>query len=201
MGLRACAPPLARVALLAEGVDRNVYSIESCWNDKLVALLAEGVDRNIGQAPEDYKAYRSPSSRRAWIEIRQTRTELARLQVALLAEGVDRNWSERSMRKQNAMSPSSRRAWIEILLLQHRKNPTGSPSSRRAWIEISSSGGWSSGSGVALLAEGVDRNVPNAYYSESGSRSPSSRRAWIEIAEALASREWQESRPPRGGRG
>ena len=63
-----CTPAL-RVALLAEGVDRN--------NDELiddkhhtVALLAEGVDRNV----LGYKGYLqlalSPSSRRAWIEIR-----------------------------------------------------------------------------------------------------------------------------------
>ena len=61
---------MSTVALLAEGVDRNsTISIEfgSVMN---VALLAEGVDRN-----RIYKILRSmdgksPSSRRAWIEIR-----------------------------------------------------------------------------------------------------------------------------------
>ena len=36
----------ARVALLAEGVDRNPYHCETLLGEK-VALLAEGVDRNI----------------------------------------------------------------------------------------------------------------------------------------------------------
>ena len=37
---------LLRVALLAEGVDRNQTNIKHFTNDALVALLAEGVDRN-----------------------------------------------------------------------------------------------------------------------------------------------------------
>ena len=56
------------VALLAEGVDRNV-SPPSKVPIRDVALLAEGVDRNRhipGTIPIDN---RSPSSRRAWIEI------------------------------------------------------------------------------------------------------------------------------------
>ena len=37
---------MRRVALLAEGVDRNVRD-QLCWlRDVVVALLAEGVDRN-----------------------------------------------------------------------------------------------------------------------------------------------------------
>ena len=56
-----------------------------------------------------------------------------------------------------------------------------SPSSRRAWIEIAGCGSALCASGVALLAEGVDRNTPflSIFYQEP--RSPSSRRAWIEI--------------------
>ena len=56
-----------------------------------VALLAEGVDRNRhipGTIPIDN---RSPSSRRAWIEIYHQGGARLRLFVALLAEGVDRN--------------------------------------------------------------------------------------------------------------
>ena len=34
-----------------------------------VALLAEGVDRNLSEHPNVAKALTSPSSRRAWIEI------------------------------------------------------------------------------------------------------------------------------------
>ena len=56
------------VALLAEGVDRNIVSVHSVLSP-LVALLAEGVDRNKG-----------------WTK----KIDLCG-QVALLAEGVDRN--------------------------------------------------------------------------------------------------------------
>ena len=78
-----------------------------------------------------------------------------------------------------------------------------SPSSRRAWIEIVRYVCQWSGSGVALLAEGVDRNFAHRVYHKhtsvallaegvdrnhtprvrvkSGPASPSSRRAWIEI--------------------
>ena len=37
--------PYAQVALLAEGVDRNL-GLGLCLNPGIVALLAEGVDRN-----------------------------------------------------------------------------------------------------------------------------------------------------------
>ena len=57
-----------RVALLAEGVDRNsTYSSPRKWAET-VALLAEGVDRNL-----------------------LARLNAQRHPVALLAEGVDRN--------------------------------------------------------------------------------------------------------------
>ena len=59
----------AAVALLAEGVDRNLL----CFTDRLpqlhVALLAEGVDRNWLTAFGAALLIWSPSSRRAWIEI------------------------------------------------------------------------------------------------------------------------------------
>ena len=123
------------VALLAEGVDRNLEIkrfLESCH----VALLAEGVDRN----KRDYSlltTMKSPSSRRAWIEISSTRRGQEQCPVALLAEGVDRNIDRRPNGVLNLQSPSSRRAWIEME--KHKAvshgNP-GSPSSRRAWIEI-----------------------------------------------------------------
>ena len=84
------APLLRWVALLAEGVDRNIFHdflhVRTC-----VALLAEGVDRNAEPLrPVLWKA-RSPSSRRAWIEIHLQLCLRYYLQVALLAEGVDRN--------------------------------------------------------------------------------------------------------------
>ena len=80
------------VALLAEGVDRNAKETEGQVTTD-VALLAEGVDRNLCGGVPPRNGWRSPSSRRAWIEIlyrpKWEHTEY----VALLAEGVDRNGS------------------------------------------------------------------------------------------------------------
>ncbi len=59
---------IVTVALLAEGVDRN-RDTETRIQKEQVALLAEGVDRNSTQQPQRYLLKRSPSSRRAWIEI------------------------------------------------------------------------------------------------------------------------------------
>ena len=56
------------------------------------------------------------------------------------------------------LSPSSRRAWIEIITRLYRWKPKSSPSSRRAWIEIVFMRLFGTDGGVALLAEGVDRN-------------------------------------------
>ena len=81
----------AAVALLAEGVDRNHIVVPLVFHLDGVALLAEGVDRNRhipGTIPIDN---RSPSSRRAWIEIPLSCSSTRPRPVALLAEGVDRN--------------------------------------------------------------------------------------------------------------
>ena len=56
------------VALLAEGVDRNLLLLLSGLRLD-VALLAEGVDRNTVAFTSPAKFTSSPSSRRAWIEI------------------------------------------------------------------------------------------------------------------------------------
>ena len=40
-------------------------------------------------------------------------------------------------------------------------------------------------SGVALLAEGVDRNILEALSRREGGASPSSRRAWIEMVKIV----------------
>ena len=144
----------------------------------------------------------SPSSRRAWIEIRKARRNLSRLTVALLTEGVDRNrtvkhnkkvggaspssrraWIEIPEQKKKAakweQSPSSRRAWIEISGKVRRTTPAlKSPSSRRAWIEIYVTGEMRSNYQVALLTEGVDRNSQCSHNRRQGT-----------------------SRPPHGGRG
>ena len=61
-----------------------------------VALLAEGVDRNrLRAASWQPSATRSPSSRRAWIEICCCPVRSPIRIVALLAEGVDRNSDRR----------------------------------------------------------------------------------------------------------
>ena len=80
----------ASVALLAEGVDRNIADDILYIIDE-VALLAEGVDRNASYAVEYDWYIQSPSSRRAWIEIPPGCCCKAEGGVALLAEGVDRN--------------------------------------------------------------------------------------------------------------
>ena len=57
----------------------------------MVALLAEGVDRNIVGLMCYIQCSLSPSSRRAWIEISGEGFARMMRRVALLAEGVDRN--------------------------------------------------------------------------------------------------------------
>ena len=56
------------VALLAEGVDRNKKSPMPPVDGR-VALLAEGVDKKYRAQCRGRRPRRSPSSRRAWIEI------------------------------------------------------------------------------------------------------------------------------------
>ena len=83
-------------------------------------------------------------------------------------------------------SPSSRRAWIEIACPHTGKGyHRQSPSSRRAWIEIDADSISSVVEGVALLAEGVDRNIMFRRPRSMPILSPSSRRAWIEIIERM----------------
>ena len=80
------------VALLAEGVDRNIASKSPDASTIEVALLAEGVDRNTLMLSRQ----KMPGT------------------VALLAEGVDRNFCPEAYKLRTSVSPSSRRAWIEI---------------------------------------------------------------------------------------
>ena len=79
------------VALLAEGVDRNSRMVQYAMVIRTVALLAEGVDRNNFRGIDRDVVARSPSSRRAWIEMLIYRDHTKNEPVALLAEGVDRN--------------------------------------------------------------------------------------------------------------
>mgnify|MGYP001015905523 FL=1 len=103
-----------KVALLAEGVDRNLQRGSYITKVK-VALLAEGVDRNYYWYHTAHQSWRSPSSQRAWIEIPTSSFCPRAIPVALLAEGVDRNTSTMWPKSMEHPSPSSRRAWIEIL--------------------------------------------------------------------------------------
>ena len=185
-----------QVALLAEGVDRNRLPAEHPKRAEQVALLAEGVDRNrlpmttpipLLRSPSSRRAWieisvgpynpldvMSPSSRRAWIEIGIVPGRCAECCVALLAEGVDRNFLIQSCIASAAVSPSSRRAWIEISWRRTFLPPQSrSPSSRRAWIEMTKACTFRKSNFVALLAEGVDRNcASDDRISNTGSRPP-----------------------------
>ena len=55
--------------------------------------------------------------------------------------------------------------------------------------------------GVALLAEGVDRNLFAVTVALVINPSPSSRRAWIEMPKTYSAYTLLGCRPPRGGRG
>ena len=147
-----------------------------------VALLAEGVDRNNYAQTFYGLRLKSPSSRRAWIEISQESRKAAYVPcVALLAEGVDRNIVGLMCYIQCSLSPSSRRAWIEI-----SASTSSSQASNVALLAEGVDRNWSDKAFcisrlVALLAEGVDRNIRSRKYHASLTPSPSSRRAWIEI--------------------
>ena len=69
------------------------------------------------------------------------------------------------------------------MLMVHAADPSNvaSPSSRRAWVEIART--WTCGTRrrVALLAEGVGRNIMRLHGTKGERLSPSSRRAWVEI--------------------
>ena len=125
-----------------------------------VALLAEGVDRNLTVCIDPVRCIVSLSSRRAWIEIGQHDFFFLHRLVALLAEGVDRNVCLAHKSLEVVPSLSSRRAWIEILIGVTDIAPVSpSLSSRRAWIEIVRISYIVVVCFVALLAEGVDRNI------------------------------------------
>ena len=188
-----------------------------------VALLAEGVDRNFATGKLEPPVMRSPSSRRAWIEIRFGDRSIFLHRVALLAEGVDRNLGHPHRGRDASVALLAEGVDRNILTYNQHVDGPMSPSSRRAWIEIGHlhRGGhhWQ----VALLAEGVDRNCLTPMVGVRLWSSPSSRRAWIEIpacrvhpctdrvallAEGVDRNSDKQSepytanrRPPRGGRG
>ena len=146
---------------------------------KPVALLAEGVDRNFFSSSLTASVlYRSPSSRRAWIEIEVDEGDAGQRKVALLAEGVDRNFCAKAARGRSRVALLAEGVDRNTPEKVRPSVPKWSPSSRRAWIEIVNYGRFCVTGMVALLAEGVDRNRLDAVQ---------------ELDEA--------GRPPRGGRG
>ena len=146
------------VALLAEGVDRNVerglleiYRFVSPSSRRAWIEIA-------ASSPPGASAAASPSSRRAWIEILVAREVKRAALVALLAEGVDRN---------NYLYKYGKEGGVALLAEGVDRNSSSyvnvinhalSPSSRRAWIEIGLRNQRRTRRNVALLAEGVDRN-------------------------------------------
>ena len=82
-----CASPSSRRAWI------EIFTLLRLFIAFFVALLAEGVDRNIGLQCVLRKTVMSPSSRRAWIEMGLVACALFMGRVALLAEGVDRNFA------------------------------------------------------------------------------------------------------------
>ena len=79
------------VALHPEGVDRNQIALYLFYRVFRVALHPEGVDRNLLTLILYSNSYMSPSTRRAWIEIKICHAILKPSDVALHPEGVDRN--------------------------------------------------------------------------------------------------------------
>ena len=126
------------VALLAEGVGRNIWYRSARNPASSVALLAEGVGRNDDARVSGDAWVSSPSSRRAWVEIfLRVSNILDYIIVALLAEGVGRNRNRWYAVNQ----------FIVALLAEGVGRNPGAPRYLKRWRP------------VALLAEGVGRNV------------------------------------------
>ena len=103
----------------------------------MVALLAEGVDRNLMASTVASTLSVSPSSRRAWIEILSYKPDVQPAYVALLAEGVDRNLM--MLRSKRRLRVALLAEGVDRNLMQDERGVEipASPSSRRAWIEMS----------------------------------------------------------------
>ena len=168
------------VALLMEGVDRNNTSAKGVVTNEKVALLMEGVDRNNTGTDITEPEYGSPSSWRAWIEILCTCLLRMNSGVALLMEGVDRNRGTSGPMLLFLVALLAEGVDRNSIRAATNHSSTLSPSSRRAWIEISTGEQVANArQQVALLAEGVDRNC------------------WL----LIRLRKQAGGRPPRGGRG
>ena len=103
---------------------------------------------------------RSPSSRRAWVEIWDQQERPDKMLVALLAEGVGRN----CIREMPKLSTSP----VALLAEGVGRNDQ--------LMQVCEACGI-----VALLAEGVGRNLAKMPGFRTAQESPSSRRAWVEI--------------------
>ena len=90
MQIRRAKTSRKPVALLAEGVDRNMYSTRLRTEFALSPSSRRAWIEIRLQLCKQHR-HMSPSSRRAWIEISSAMSAVAALSVALLAEGVDRN--------------------------------------------------------------------------------------------------------------
>ena len=126
------------VALLAEGVDRNLTFGHGITPFRMVALLAEGVDRNLLLGIISGRLEMSPSSRRAWIEIAALSPSGRPQRVALLAEGVDRNTMKEVSTISKRVALLAEGVDRNLCFLLRRLACIPSPSSQRAWIEIPS---------------------------------------------------------------
>ena len=124
-----------------------------------VALRTEGVDRNDHTPGVDGAVVRSPSARRAWIEIASYAPLQKQVDVALRTEGVDRNFSN-VLRSSYPVPVALRTEGVD----RNIKIP-----------------GTSDQNFVALRTEGVDRNPDCTWDGVTSAESPSARRAWIEI--------------------
>ena len=79
----------------------------------------------------------SPSSRRAWVEMRYTSPRQSRQYfVALLAEGVGRNGKPVHINSGYRVALLAEGVGRNISNRQYIMPKVGSPSSRRAWVEI-----------------------------------------------------------------
>ena len=127
-----------RVALYAEGVGRNsIFAFDFLFR-LTVALYAEGVGRNWMILHMLDMVYRSPSTRRAWVEILpHLQAPLILTLVALYAEGVGRN-STRAVEKTTAFCVALYAEGVgrNTPTTTPMTCPLASPSTRRAWVEI-----------------------------------------------------------------
>ena len=117
------------------------------------------MDRNLDDPHGLNKKTRSPSSRRAWIEIpaRPPAKSTTRA-VALLAEGVDRNSNGHYTIAAADVALLAEGVDRNFLGTVPRPDALKSPSSRRAWIVIGDDLAILGHDQVTLPAEGTDRN-------------------------------------------